>query len=131
MQDLLDGLPLTQSDKLFRPFGGGGRIGPHLFNAEAVSRLLDQRYTVVLWNSVPRDWLDPTGWPERAHEQIAAQQWSVMVLHDLPTGAMDHLPGFLDDVMAAGVEIVQDFPDDCVPIRAGAAQRDLRPLTAA
>jgi peptidoglycan-N-acetylglucosamine deacetylase len=129
MEALLHGLP--RNEKLFRPFGGGGRIGPHLFNTEAVAYLLEKRYTVVLWNSVPRDWLDPTGWPERAHRQMATQDWTVVVLHDLPTGAMDRLPAFLDDVSAAGIEIVQEFPDDCVPIRVGVARCDLRPFTAA
>jgi peptidoglycan/xylan/chitin deacetylase (PgdA/CDA1 family) len=128
-QELLHGL--TGNEKLFRPFGGGGRIGSHLFNTEAVAHLLDQRFTVVLWNSVPRDWLDQTGWPERAHRQMASHDWTVMVLHDLPTGAMDQLPAFLDDVLAAGIDIVQDFPDDCVPIRNGVARCDLRPFTAA
>jgi hypothetical protein len=32
---------------------------------------------------------------------------------------MRHLPEFLDGLAARGVEVRQDFPDDCVPIRRG------------
>ena len=42
-----------------------------------------------------------------------------MVLHDLPTGAMDHLESFLDRAREAGARFHQDFPPDCVPIRSG------------
>jgi hypothetical protein len=44
-----------------------------------------------------------------------------MVLHDLPTGAMDHLERFLDQAAARGARFRQDFPPDCVPIRQGRA----------
>jgi peptidoglycan/xylan/chitin deacetylase (PgdA/CDA1 family) len=129
MSSALEGL--GGGEKLFRPFGGGGRIGPHLFNQEALAYLITNVYTVVLWNSVPRDWLDPTGWPERAHRQLADHDWTVMVLHDLAAEAMHQLPAFLDSVLAAGVEIVQEFPDECVPIRNGVTQGDLTAITAA
>jgi len=39
-----------------------------------------------------------------------------MVLHDLPTGAMRHLDGFLDRVADMGARLRQDFPPDCMPI---------------
>jgi hypothetical protein len=35
-------------------------------------------------------------------------------------GAHGHLETFLDRIADAGIEIVADFPDDCVPIRNGA-----------
>ncbi len=41
------------------------------------------------------------------------------MLHDLPTGAMRHLEAFLDSAAEAGARFRQDFPPDCVPIRAG------------
>jgi peptidoglycan/xylan/chitin deacetylase (PgdA/CDA1 family) len=129
MQAALDGL--GDARRLFRPFGGGGRIGPHLFNKEALSHLITHAYTVVLWNSVPRDWLDPTGWPSRARRQLADHDWTVMVLHDLAAEAMQQFPAFLDGVLGAGVEIVQEFPDECVPIRNGVTHGDLAAITAA
>ncbi len=79
----------------------------------------------VLWNAIPRDWDDPDGWIERALEQCHAQPWSLMVLHDLPTGAMDHLERFLDRAREAGARIRQDFPPDCVPIRSGEIVRPI------
>jgi peptidoglycan-N-acetylglucosamine deacetylase len=110
---------LAHPDRLFRPFGGGGHLGPHLLSPTALAYLVDHRYTVVLWNSVPRDWEDPTGWVERARQDVAGREWTVLVLHDLPTGAMDHLAGFIDGELAAGVEIVRELPDECVPVRRG------------
>ena len=56
---------------------------------------------------------------ERALAQCRAQPWTLMVLHDLPTGAMRHLDRFLDTVGAAGARIRQDFPPACVPIVEG------------
>ena len=110
---------LAHPARLFRPFGGGGHLGPHLLSPSALAYLVDHRYTVVLWNSVPRDWEDPTGWVERARHDVADQEWTVLVLHDLPTGAMDNLAGFIDGELAAGVEIVQELPLECLPIRTG------------
>ena len=110
---------LAHPDRLFRPFGGGGRLGPHLLNTRVVAYLREGGFTCVLWNAIPRDWAEPDDWVERALAQCAAQPWSLMVLHDLPTGAMRHLPRFLAAAAAAGARFRQDFPPDCVPLRRG------------
>jgi peptidoglycan/xylan/chitin deacetylase (PgdA/CDA1 family) len=116
---------LGAPEMLFRPFGGGGVIGPHLLSRSAADYLAGSGYTVVLWNCVPRDWEEPVEWPRRARETVLGGDWTVLVLHDLPTGAMDQLGGFLDEMLAAGVDIVQEFPADCLPIRRGTVQHDL------
>jgi peptidoglycan-N-acetylglucosamine deacetylase len=110
---------LVHRDRLFRPFGGGGRLGRHLLSTAAVDHLMAHRYTMVLWDSAPRDWEDPAGWPRRARHDLTIRDHTVMVLHDLPTGAMDHLGAFLDAVTEEGNEVVQDFPHHCVPLRRG------------
>jgi peptidoglycan/xylan/chitin deacetylase (PgdA/CDA1 family) len=115
---LVDG-GLVHRDRLFRPCAGGGRLGRHLLSTEAVEHLMANRYTMVLWDSVPRDWEDPEGWADRARRDLAARDHTVVVLHDLPTGAMEHLGAFLDAVTSSGDEIVQGFPDRCVPLRRG------------
>jgi peptidoglycan/xylan/chitin deacetylase (PgdA/CDA1 family) len=116
-QDLLGNL--SDADRLFRPYGGGGIIGPGLLSLDALKFLQEGKYTCVLWNSIPRDWEDIKGWPKRALKDVRSQDWTLMVLHDLPTGAMDQLPRFLDSVRREGVEVVQAFPQTCVPIRRG------------
>jgi peptidoglycan/xylan/chitin deacetylase (PgdA/CDA1 family) len=110
---------LAHPDRLFRPFGGGGEIGPHLLNRAAVDTLRHERMTCVLWNAVPRDWEDPRGWAEVALAQCLAQPWTLLVLHDLPTGAMGRLQIFIDRVLDHGGRFRQDFPPDCVPILRG------------
>ncbi len=50
---------LTQPRRLFRPFGGGGAIGPHLLHSAVVEKLEAGGYTCVLWNCVPGDWKYP------------------------------------------------------------------------
>ncbi len=80
---------------------------------------------------MPRDWEDPDAWIARALADVRANDWTVIVLHDLPTGAMERLPAFLDQLDAAGAQIVQDFPDDCVPIRGGDVVGDLSRLAVA
>jgi peptidoglycan-N-acetylglucosamine deacetylase len=116
-QDLIGSL--AHPDKLFRPNGGGGIIDERLFSPAAVDYLRRHGYTCVLWNSVPHDWDEPDHWVGRCLSEIESQPWSVVVIHDLPTGAMRHLPLFLNRLEAIGADIVQEFPDSCVPIRNG------------
>jgi peptidoglycan/xylan/chitin deacetylase (PgdA/CDA1 family) len=107
---------LRQTQRLFRPYGAGGAIGPHLLHPAVVEKIETRGYTCVLWNSVPGDWRDPEGWVDRALEDCRSRAWSLVVLHDLPTGAMAHLDGFIRQLIDEGVELTQDYPPDCVPI---------------
>jgi len=120
---------LASPERYFRPWGGGGHLGPHLLSPRAVQVLERGGYTLVLWNSVPRDWEDATEWPARARADIDRQDWTVLVLHD-NSHAVEQLAGFLDTVMADGVEIRADFPDACVPIRRGVRTGPLDGLVA-
>ena len=108
--------------KLFRPYMGGGILGTRTWSPEAVEYLCERGYTAVLFNCVPRDWEDPAGWPDVALGEMEALDWTVLIVHDVARyGGMEELGRFLDQAIARGVEIVQDFPDDCVPIREGRA----------
>jgi peptidoglycan/xylan/chitin deacetylase (PgdA/CDA1 family) len=109
---------VQQPQKLFRP-PGSGQLGKHLLNPAVVERLLAGGYTCVLWNSVPRDWLDPEGWLDRALADCQSRDWTLLVLHDIPTGAMAHLEEFIVRLERAGFEFTQEFPPDCVPILDG------------
>ena len=116
-QDLIG--ELAHERRWFRPFGGGGNLDSRLLKPSVVSYLTLNSYSCVLWNAIPRDWDDPDGWVDRALTQCRAQAWTLMVLHDLPTGAMSHLDEFLDRTIKAGARLRQDFPPDCVPVRQG------------
>lgn len=110
---------LSHPDRLFRPFGGGGNLDRCLLNERVVEFLTIGRYTCVLWNAIPRDWDDPEGWVERAIQQCRSTSWTLMVLHDLPTGAMRHLDRFLGTAQQLGTSFRQEFPPDCLPIVRG------------
>ncbi|RZN34159.1 polysaccharide deacetylase family protein [Bradyrhizobium sp. Leo121] len=110
---------LAHPQRWFRPFGGGGNLDDRLLKPSVVDYLKRNKHSCVLWNAIPRDWEDPDGWVGRALDQCGSQPWTLMVLHDLPTGAMDHLEDFLDRAAAHGAGFRQEFPPDCVPIRAG------------
>jgi peptidoglycan/xylan/chitin deacetylase (PgdA/CDA1 family) len=110
---------LAHPQRWFRPFGGGGNLDSRLLKRSVVDHLCAGGYSCVLWNAIPRDWEDPDGWVDRALAQCRAQPWSLVVLHDLPTGAMDHLDRFLDRATDAGAILHQEFPPACVPIRHG------------
>jgi peptidoglycan-N-acetylglucosamine deacetylase len=107
--------------RLFRPFGRAGNIGTHLLNPAVVSWLQKQRYSCVLWNCVPGDWCDPEGWLNKGLADCATRPWSLVVLHDLPTGAMQHLDSFIGQLKQRGASFVQEFPPDCEPIVYGEA----------
>ena len=109
---------LAHPDRLFRPFGGQGAIGRHLLSTRVVDHLVAENHSLVLWNAIPRDW-EPEGWVERALAQIAEGDETLMVLHDLPTGAMQELGRFLDAVQEAEIPVRQTIPDGLMPIRRG------------
>ena len=115
---------LAHPDRLFRPFGGGGALGPHLLSRPVADYLIEGRYTCVLWNAIPRDWADPDGWVETAMAQLAPLDHALIVVHDLPTGAMAYLEKFIDKVREQGGTFRQDFPEDCVPLRRGRVTGD-------
>ncbi len=85
---------------------------------------------MALWTCVPRDWEDPDGWVERAMRDCRAAPWSVVALHDLPTGAMRRLDGFLKRLRAEGAAFSQAFPGTATPMVAGRAGPALGALTA-
>jgi peptidoglycan/xylan/chitin deacetylase (PgdA/CDA1 family) len=107
-------------EKLFRPMGGGGAIGPHLLSRAALDCLRAGEYTCVLWSSVPGDWKDQEGWVERCLADVAAQDWATVVLHDVENASLARLAEFLDRLAALDVEYRQDFSDDVVMLRRGA-----------
>jgi peptidoglycan/xylan/chitin deacetylase (PgdA/CDA1 family) len=119
---------LDGEEKLFRPYAAGGVLDHQVLNSAAVSYLVAHEYTCVLWNSLPRDWEDPDGWTERACADVADQPWTVVVLHDAPTGAMKQLPRFLDALADMEAEVRPDFPESCLPIRRGRVEQDLSSL---
>ncbi len=92
-----------------------------------VEKLIAGLYTCVLWNSVPGDWHDPNGWLERALADCRSRPWTLVVLHDLPTGAMAHLDEFITRLESEGFRLVQEFPPDCVPIVDGRVVMPLEP----
>lgn len=111
---------LNGPGRLFRPNGGGGAIGPHLLNRAAADHLLAHRYTVWLWNAVPGDYRDPVGWPAVALALLReARETVVLVLHDLPNGAMRQLDRFLGEALDAGARFGAAPPESCVPLRRG------------
>lgn len=114
--------------RTFRPFGGGGVIGPHLLRDDALAHLAAQGYSVVLWNSVPRDWEDPAGWPATALADLEQRPHTLLVLHDIPGACLDGLDGFLTAVKARGHTLTDALPDDCVPLVNGRARADLSAL---
>jgi peptidoglycan/xylan/chitin deacetylase (PgdA/CDA1 family) len=110
---------LDQAELLFRPYGRGGKLGTHLLHPAVVEKLCTQGYTCVLWKFVSGDWRDPDGWMARALADCRASEWSLVVLHDIPSGAMLHLDNFVRTLKQEGMELTQEYPPDCVPIANG------------
>jgi peptidoglycan-N-acetylglucosamine deacetylase len=109
----------TGENFLFRPWGTEGQLDRRCLNRSAVNYLVSGKYTCVLWNSVPRDWADPTSWVDRALADVRAREHTVVVVHDVPSGAMDGLPRFLDELDRGGVAVTAELPTECVPIVGG------------
>ncbi len=127
-QDLIG--DLAHPSRYFRPFGGGGAIGEHLLNPAVVDYLIAGKFTCVLWNALPRDWVEPDHWVDRALTQATSTPGSLMVLHDLPNGAMRHLERFLDLLTERGGNIRQDFPTNYMPIVKGVVMQPIETYVA-
>jgi peptidoglycan/xylan/chitin deacetylase (PgdA/CDA1 family) len=129
-QSLIESVPgLVDPDRLFRPNGdGGGRLNSKVMSATALRHLRAGGYTCVLWNSVPEDWLDPEGWAARALADVDRIAWPVVVVHDLPTGAMKNLESFILGVRDLGADFTLEFPSDCVPLLRGEIQWNMAQL---
>jgi peptidoglycan/xylan/chitin deacetylase (PgdA/CDA1 family) len=116
---------LAHERRFFRPFGGGGVLDQRLLNREALGYLERGGYTCVLWNVIPEDWAHPEGWVARALDLCFAEDEALIVLHDLPTGAMNNLDRFIAAAKDRGAAFRQEFPASCVPIERG---RRVRPI---
>ncbi|TCT05465.1 polysaccharide deacetylase family protein [Aquabacter spiritensis] len=116
-QDLIG--DLAHPRRFFRPFGGGGILNDNLLNREALRYLMEGGFTCVLWNVIPEDWIYPQGWVERALTLCFQRPHALIVLHDLPTGAMTSLDRFVRTARDRGARFEQDFPRDCVPLERG------------
>ena len=124
-QALLDGFV---AERLFRPPGGDGQygtLGDQLLSPAARDFLIAERFTVVLWNVVPRDWEQPQAWVDTALDSCRQLEHAVVVVHDLPTGAMEQLPSFLDRALDEGARFSNDFPASCVVLEHGVPRDNL------
>ena len=129
-QDLIG--DLAHERRFFRPFGGGGggQLDQRLLNLEALQRLQAGGYTCVLWNVVPEDWAYPQGWLDKALKLCFAQEHALLVLHDLPTGAMSGLDRFIGMAKDRGAVFQQEFPDSCIPVERGRITGAVEPYLA-
>ena len=110
---------------LFRPYGEGGILDRRVLSPAAVRYLCDNGYSCITWNAIPRDWADPVGWVETALRQISERDETLLVLHDIPSGAMDRLEEFIVRARETGATFRQDFPESCKLIWEGKPARDL------
>lgn len=115
---------LAHERRFFRPLGGG-RLSNELLSREAVEYLAAEKYTCVLWNVVPQDWIYPSSWVEKAVAMSLRQTEPCVVLHDLSTGAMDQVDRFIGTMRDNGFEFTQDFPASCIPMDRGLAHPSL------
>lgn len=135
MEELLG--PLACEARLFRP-NGRGRIGPHLLSPHARDLLIARRGTLVLWTHIPRDrGVAADAWVTDAQRASSDLDWPLLILHDrpsghaLPAGSMTYLSSYLGWARQANIEILQEFPDACVPIRCGEIRMPLEPYVSA
>lgn len=120
-EDLL--AELRHPARYFRPFAGkgqGGTLGRTLLNPEAVDTLVRERMSCVLWNVIAHEWERPQDWVAPTAQACREAGHALLVLHDLPNGAMAQLPSFMDTIQEMGGTFVQAFPQACVVLDRGA-----------
>jgi peptidoglycan/xylan/chitin deacetylase (PgdA/CDA1 family) len=122
--------PLVPGVRRFRPFGDGGALGPHLLSRRAVDYLVAHDYWCVLWNSVPRDWIEPDAWVPRALADCSTRSHTLVVLHDIANACLAGLENFIVSVRDRGMQFAIDVPSDCAPIVEGRVTMDMRAIVA-
>lgn len=110
---------LAGPDRLFRPVGGGGQIGPHLLTRAAHDHLVEGGYSCVLWNCVPGDFSGDRNWVERAMADCERLEAPLVVLHDLPGACIGRLDEFLGAMADRGFAFTQDIPEAEIVIDRG------------
>ena len=89
---------LIHPHRYFRPFGGGGNLDRRLMSQPVVDYLEARPLHLRAVEFDPAR-LGRSGWLGRSCAWHIARRlrnrWTLMVLHDLPTGAMRHLRAFL------------------------------------
>ena len=107
-------------NKFFRP-PGKASLGPHLLSKSALDYCMANGHTIVTWNDIPRDGVEPYHeWVDRALLSVRKNAWTVPVLHDHHlVKAMSNLSRFLDQAMDEGATFVQEFPDEVIPLYRG------------
>lgn len=121
---------LAHPRKFFRP-NGSGSLGRHILSPEALTYLEKNKYTMVTWNSVPRDWIEPhRDWLALAEADLDKLDWPLLVLHDKFIAEMlDTLSQFHDGLLKRGIEVVQDFDPTFVPVEMGKVRPAAEELT--
>ena len=117
---------ISHPHKLFRPFFNAGVLDERVFKKTDVERLVEGKYTCVMFNSLCGDWGDGVRWVDNAMVDVERRAWTTLILHDiygypdgLRTNAMNKLDEFLTRVKDGGHEITQDFDPAQVPILCG------------
>jgi peptidoglycan-N-acetylglucosamine deacetylase len=120
---------LAHPRKFFRP-NGRGSLGRHILSPAAVEYLSQNSYTMVTWNSVPRDWVEPhRDWLARAESDLDKLDWPLLVLHDQFIGEMlDTLAQFHERLLEHDIQIVQDFDPALLKIDRGETRPGLAEL---
>ncbi len=109
---------------------GGGVLDHRVFSEAAVHYLMDNGYTCVLWNSLPHDWEDPSGWVDRALvEDVRRGRGPLSSSTTSTAGRWTGFPSSSTRLSKRGIEIVVGFPDSCVPIRRGHLVQTVAQLT--
>lgn len=111
---------LAHTNKFLRP-PGKAKLGPHILSKAALEYCVAHAHTIVTWNNIPRDGIEPRdGWIARAMAAVEEQDWTVSVVHDHHLGhAMQNLVTFIDQAEKSGATFVQDFPDSVCPMVRG------------
>ena len=126
-EQALENAQIDPPSRLFRPYGRRGTLGPHLLQPAVVERMQKGGHTCVLWKTVSGDWRNPDHWVATALADCRAREWSLVVLHDIPSGAMLHLGNFIQALIDEGYELTQEYPPDCLPIVNGTIVLPLEP----
>lgn len=112
-----DFLAAYNPKKYLRPYMAGGLLSERTFSQQAIDFICDNSFTLVLFNCCPRDWERPETWPEAVFAETADIDWVMIIVHDVARyNSMPQLERFLEMVSAQGIEIVQEFPSDCMPV---------------
>lgn len=101
---------ISLQNAFFVRLPGAKKLQPRVLQLAVAEFLVKERFTLALWKLIVKDWLR-TGesWVKICMDVLARSHWTNLVLFDIASGGIKHLPRSRDQAILMGTDITPDL----------------------